>query len=140
MAESLVHKGLVKDIRFWIESKYHGRGLTFIWIDNCVEEGFTQQKRIDNFIPDVFAKCISEDLEIIGEAKTGADIQSRHSEEQLQSYLKYCDVNHSIFILAVPYIFKAFANNLLRSLRPQTESLRAKIFIIDDLTKRLCKN
>ena len=140
MAESLVHKELVRDIRYWIEANYQVRGLTFLWIDNCVEEGYVQQKRIDNFIPDIYARCLNDNLEIIGEAKTGSDIQSRHSEEQFLSYLKYCNYSKAIFILAVPYVFRAFAKNLIGSLGSQTDTLNAHVIVIDNLMNKICRS
>ena len=134
MPESLSHKQLVRNLRLWIEKNYQHREVVFLWIDNCPEEGFIQPKRIGSYIPDVFARCMTDGLEIIGEAKTGNDIQSRHSEEQFIGYLRHCKLNGSLFVLSIPYLYRAFSKTLIKFLRTENSAQAANFIIIDNLS------
>ena len=56
---------------------------------------------------------------IIGEAKTSDDIMRKHSLCQYESYLRKCSLytGNAEFVIAVPWIDQASANNILRKLK-----------------------
>jgi hypothetical protein len=132
--ESLTHKNLVKSMKSWIEENYRNEDLAITWIDNYQEEGHQKVKRIENFIPDIFAVCLSNKREIIGEAKTAFDIESKHSEEQLLAFLRYCEINkRAMLILIVPWDFKRYAKAFIELLKKENQTENANTIVIDNL-------
>ena len=85
------------------------------------------------FTPDVFATDVPTTMTLVGEAKTAADLETRHSRTQIAAFLEYlAHTPGGLFVLAVPVAFKPRARGVLRELGrplgmnvPQTE-------VIDD--------
>jgi len=131
MPESALHYRMVMSIRNWIIEKYEK---LFIWIDlpSCEESSIPL--RIEGFIPDVYAKILSNSKEIIGEAKTARDLDSRHTEEQLCAFLRYCSNNdNTFFILAVPWDFTRNAKSLIEYLKIKCHARSANTIILEKL-------
>ena len=74
-------------------------------------------KTIESYRPDIYY-CF-EGLLIIGEAKTANDVERQHSRAQYESYLRECASFHgrAFLLLAVPWMERATAHNILRNLR-----------------------
>jgi len=89
--------------------------------------------KVAGFIPDVYASNVPTTMMLIGEAKTAADLETKHSRAQIAAFLKYLALTPGgLFVLAVPVAVKPRARWLLRELvqsfgpdAPQTE-------VIDD--------
>jgi len=66
--------------------------------------------------PDVYYEF--EDLMIVGEAKTSKDIESSHSLQQYESFLRSCSLfkGRAIFLLAVPFAECVVANNIVKQI------------------------
>ena len=60
-----------------------------------------------------------KDLLVVGEAKTSDDVERRHSREQYEAYLKECAsfYGQAFFVITVPLLEKASANNILKNLK-----------------------
>ena len=73
----------------------------------------------EGFRPDVY--YLLNDRLIIGEAKTSDDIDRLHSKGQYESYIKKCSLfqGDATFILAVPWMDHATANNIVRKISKQ---------------------
>ena len=89
--------------------------------------------KLAGFTPDVYATDVPTTKTLVGEAKTAADLETKHSRAQIAAFLEY--VAHTpggLFVLAVPVAVKPRARWVLRELgrplgadAPQTE-------VIDD--------
>ena len=71
----------------------------------------------DGFRPDVFYEY--QEVLIIGEAKTSEDIDTPHSREQYESYIKRCSRfnGKAYLMLAVPWTEHARINNIVNKIR-----------------------
>lgn len=72
---------------------------------------------IEGYRPDAYYQF--ENLLVIGEAKTSDDVDRRHSRDQYEAYLKECAsfYGQAFFVITVPLLEKATANNILYNLR-----------------------
>ena len=85
------------------------------------------------FTPDVYATDVPTTMTLVGEAKTAADLETKHSRTQIAAFLEYlAHTPGGLFVLAVPVAVKPRARWVLRELgrplgvgAPQTE-------VIDD--------
>lgn len=116
MAESFQHQQLVQLLK---------KEVTELIPVGC--QGLIQQdtpdsmalpsRTIEGFQPDIYYRF--ENLLIIGEAKTADDVERLHSRAQYEAYLKECArfQGRAIFIVAVPWLECAAANNIVQRLR-----------------------
>ena len=88
MSESIEHMNLVKDIVEYVKEKLPECVHGLIEIDDCIAQ---KPPKINGFIPDVYFNW-KEQL-IIGEAKTLADFERKHSREQFMTYLEACPIS-----------------------------------------------
>ena len=85
-------------------------------------------------MPDVYAKCLSDHTEVLGEAKTATDLETQHSQEQLLAFLRYCaNTGKASLILAVPWDMAPSARALLKTLKAQASLNEAKTSVLDGL-------
>lgn len=77
---------------------------------------------INGYKPDFYAWSLSNKLDIIGEAKVRDDLLTKHSNEQIASFLRYLkeQKNRSILILCVSLGWIPDAKNLIKSLKFKT--------------------
>jgi hypothetical protein len=69
---------------------------------------------IGGFRPDVFARA-SGRLTLIGEAKTVADLETLHTERQIEAFLAYLtNKPGATIVLSTPWVCRASAQNLVR--------------------------
>ena len=117
MPESSLHMSLVNKLHNWTIENYHD--YLPAWIDSPKFRKSMSQISINNYVTDFYArkKNLSNQV-ILGEAKTPADLDNRHSEEQISSFLKHSSLyQDSIFLLAIPWDYAACARNFLRYLK-----------------------
>jgi len=93
---------------------------------------------VSGFIPDVFATDVPTTMTLIGEAKTAADLDTKHSRAQIAAFLEYlAHTPGGLFVLAVPTAVKPRAIWVLRELGRSLEVDAPQIEIIDDSAIRM---
>ncbi len=118
MALSESHVRLVHQLERYVRETYKDQIL--IYTDNPDPNIRAKVPIIGGIIPDLYARCFSPDLIILGEAKTINDIDSRHSVSQYEQYLRYCRATpHSVLIFAVPWTVVVGLKNKIRILKRQ---------------------
>ena len=132
MPESAQHARLVKAIVAHAEHRV-GK-LT----DILVREDAVQPRRgerppkVSGFTPDVFATDVPTTMTLIGEAKTAADLDTKHSRAQIAAFLQYPHTPGGLFVLAVPVSVKPRARWVLRELGRPLGSGAPQTEVIDD--------
>ena len=92
--------------------------------------------RIGGYVPDVYACDAPITVTIIGEAKTEADLETAHSQQQIETFLEFLGHQQSgVFVLAVPWSLTRRARSLLESKRNSLGAEAVKIIVLDDLTR-----
>lgn len=131
MSESLQHQQLVQQIIAETTNIVGEENNSLIATDAV--DGFTLPPLTsEGFRPDVYFHY--DDILIIGEAKTSADIERLHSREQYDSYIKKCSLHQgeAIFIVAVPWMDHATINNILCRIKKKYPG-NYKIKILDGI-------
>lgn len=116
MSESSNHQKLVGLIIEYVRERVGENYACFIETD--LSDGSPLPQLTDEgFRPDVFFEY--NGTLIIGEAKTSDDILREHSCQQYVSYLRKCSLylGNSEFVIAVPWVDQATANNLLMKIK-----------------------
>lgn len=133
MPESVEHYNMIDSIKQWIINNFDNSENFSIYTDS---PNSIQPIRLDGFIPDVYATSFSKDKQIIiGEAKTARDLDSKHSEKQILSFLKHCSNNkNSLFILAVPWDLVRYARSILNDLKIKCQAKSVRTIIIEDFS------
>ena len=116
MPESIKHYELVKELINEARTEVPQGNWKMILTDSS-ESSNLPPKTSEGFRPDIYYNF--DNLLVIGEAKTSNDIDRQHSRSQYESYLKECSRFNgvAIFILAVPILDGASANNILQKIR-----------------------
>lgn len=116
MAESLQHQQLVQLLKKEVVELIPSGRQALIQQDTP-DSLALPAKTIEGFRPDIYY-CF-EDILIIGEAKTSDDVERQHSRTQYGAYMKECANFHgkAVLIIAVPWIERAAANNIIRNLK-----------------------
>ena len=129
MTESLIHRHLVGRIVDYIQCQY-SEGFLFI-DDGMSDPPFSIG---EGYRPDVLYQ--TDELIIIGEAKTEWDLETNHSRMQLRSYFEYSLYSNLpvVILLAVPWVCKASANNMMMNFkRSISNKVEVKIIIDQDV-------
>ena len=118
MPESIQHHKLVRFLTSQVKEIVPTECWSLIQIDSPESLNLTPQTQ-EGYRPDVYYRF--NGLLIIGEAKTAKDVEMQHSRVQYESYLKECSVfeGQAYFLLAVPLLEKATANNILQRMKKQ---------------------
>lgn len=133
MPESARHARLVQAIAAHAEHRL-GKVTDILVREDAVRPRRGERPpKLAGFTPDVYATDVPTTKTLVGEAKTAADLETKHSRAQITAFLEY--VAHTpggLFVLAVPVAVKPRARWVLRELErplgadaPQTE-------VIDD--------
>ena len=89
--------------------------------------------KVSGFTPDVYASDVPTTMTLIGEAKTAADLDTKHSRAQIAAFLQYlAHTPGGLFVLAVPVSVKPRARWVLRELSRPLGSGAPKTEVIDD--------
>lgn len=116
MSESAQHQKLVMEIIEYVEALVGQDKKCFITSDAA--DGMSiSPLTAEGFRPDVYYQY--DDVLIIGEAKTSADVGRPHSQQQYDSYIRKCSLfeGKAYFIAAVYWADKAQLHNILRRIR-----------------------
>lgn len=129
MGESSTHGHLVRKIINYINRQEPN---SIVLCDSYIEESYSSNtQNINGYIPDVLALNAKLERVYIGEAKTSKDLERRHSESQIKSFLAHCSQNEITFIIAVPWDVKRLAASLIKRWIIEIGLANAKTIIID---------
>ena len=125
---------MVQVIIAHIRHEYAGVAALRIFHDLPGPLGAEKPHRIAGFVPDVYAFDAPLTVRIIGEAKTQADLETAHSQEQISAFLAFLGQQElGVFILAVPWAAKRLAHVLVESKRVSVGAVSVRTAILDDL-------
>ena len=118
--ESLIHVRLVERLIMYVRERHcPPRGLLLL----ADHHSFSTNRplRIGGFLPDLFASDLPVTFEVLGEAKTPSDLETRRSARQITAFLDHLAVRpRSTFYLSVPPFAKGRARSVLDQLiRPE---------------------
>lgn len=116
MSESDQHQKLVKLIIDDISNTV-GEGYSCFIESDLSDDRPLTQLTFEGYRPDVLYQY--RDVLIIGEAKTGDDVEREHSLRQYESYMRKCSLftGKATFVLAVPWLEYATVYNITRRIR-----------------------
>ncbi len=137
MAESSLHRFYVQKLVLWFKENVTDWNQFVVYCDDGSVKG-GKPPQIDGFIPDFYALAPSDGRVIIGEAKTGNDLESKHSRLQIEAYIRFCAAqNHSLLVIAVPWTAICSAKSLVRSINRKIACLKVKDVYIDALPEHV---
>ena len=112
MSESEQHRELVRKMASNVASRYpHAK----IDVDIQKHPGEAVPGPIDGYRPDVYANCRKTCTTIICEAKTGGDLENRHTDRQFHAFMNHlAREGAGIFICGVPGEASDLARSVLR--------------------------
>ena len=138
MAESTCHMRLVRLLVETISRDFRAVGPFSVLDDLPAPLKSQRPPKIGRFVPDVFATTGPGGREILGEAKTEPDLESRHTRQQLTEFLRYAKIHSgAVLLLAVPWTASATAHNLLRQLGVELDlpAEAPTAFVVDGVTR-----
>jgi hypothetical protein len=134
MSESSSHIRLVQELVVWISKSFLDGETAHILADLPERTPRERPPTISTFIPDVYVCQIGSARLVIGEAKTGQDVDSRHTREQVRAFLHRCaGYEASVFILAVPWDVTRLAKSILKDLQSEVGAYNVNIIVLDKL-------
>lgn len=115
--ESLLHIRLVESLEQQVRARHPTeRGLLML-VDHD-RYGSDRPHRVNGYCPDLFASDLPTTFEVLGEAKTGADLERPRSQAQISAFLDYLALRQrGFFYLCVPPLSVGRAQHLLDRLR-----------------------
>lgn len=115
--ESTLHIRLVECLARQVRERHPAeRGLLML-VDHD-HYGNDRPYRVNGYCPDLFASDLPTTFEVLGEAKTAADLERTRSHAQIGAFLDYLSLRpHGWFYLCVPPLSVARAYQLLGRLR-----------------------
>ncbi len=137
MGESHEHSELVRSIASWVREVYGNRqwGLCLL----CdLPEATEKPESLSGHRPDVLARDIPHTITVVGEAKTGDDVDNSHTESQLQAYLRYLAVQpQPTLVIATRWYALAAAIRTVNRLVNQLELDRIqRVYLTDGVVTR----
>lgn len=134
MAESLAHISYVRKIVEYMAKAINNCQLPLIQAD-LAEYGKRTPQVIGGFYPDVYYR--TPNTIVIGEAKTDDDIDRKHTDEQINSYIMEARTatNHQRHIILATsiYSFAMWKNKIVR-LKKQNNLSDITFHIIDNIS------
>ena len=132
MPESASHVNLVGALVQWIAAAYLAGDTGGILVDSSASNG--KPPAIGGFVPDAFVELAAQEIMVVGEAKTWRDLESRHTREQLGTFLQWCRLNQrGVLVLAVPWPVTRLASMIVRSLQRKHGCGSVRTIILDKL-------
>lgn len=119
---SLAHEELVAMILSWIDKKDLGADAQ-IFCDQVGILGDTKPQKIGGYFPDVYCFIPSTNHIIIGDGKTPADLETRHTKDQLDAFANFLASSEGTgeLVVATRFEWAGCARSILRSLEPVRE-------------------
>jgi len=129
MGESADHIDLVNKIINYINRSHPG---SLILSDSLACSAISSRTSIINgYIPDVMAFDGQMDGIFMGEAKTRNDLERKHTEEQIKTFLTYCNERNITLIVAVPWDMRRLAVALIKRWRGDISLPHDNTIVID---------
>jgi hypothetical protein len=95
-------------IAAWVREGYSNHQWLCLLCD--LPETTEKPELISGYRPDVLARDVPHTITVVGEAKTGYDVDNSHSEGQLQAFLRYLAVQpQPTLVIATPWHARAAA-------------------------------
>ena len=134
MSETLSHMRLVEALVTWIAERHCNGDTGGVLSDSSGLCSSGLPPMIGRFVPDAYASAPKTFRVIVGEAKTAADLETRRSCVQIESFLTHCnEINGSLFVLAVPWHRGNCARNLIRNIQRRNGLQAVSADVIDNL-------
>lgn len=136
MAESELHITLVRHLFSWVRDSLFDGDTGNIYVDLPEVARYAKPTNLCSGVrPDLSARSHRNDLLVLGEAKTAADLETRHSILQYNSYIEECERHPgpAMIVLAVPWHARRTAINLLVSLLGKKAASKTQIHVLDNL-------
>lgn len=132
MTESSLHIELVSIIECAIRKLVSEDNWSLIAVDSAKSKHLPR-RMAEGFIPDVLYDF--DGLLIIGEAKTGKDVDRDHSKKQYASYVKKCKAftGEAYIIVAVPWTERITATNLLKQICRNENWTSSHLIVLDNV-------
>jgi hypothetical protein len=130
--ESTLHIRLVESLERQVRARHAPpRGLLLL-LDHD-RYGRDRPHRCDRYCPDLFASDLPVTFEIVGEAKTPADLERPRSHLQIQGFLDYLSLRPlSWLYLCVPHPTVARAREIVKRLRrPEHAAVQIEVLAGD---------
>lgn len=120
--ETRAHTLLVERLIVHVQAKHRPpRGLLVLADHHSF--GSNRPQQIAGYTPDLFASDLPATFEVIGEAKTMADLQSDRSQRQIRAFLDYLSLRpQASFYLVVPPFQRQRSAAILDTLRVAAHS------------------
>ena len=129
MSQSEQHRNLVIQIVKVLETRYPL--MSFI-ADVQQKPGDAVPPVIDGFRPDVYASKDSSSSIVIAEAKTDGELDNKHTNKQVTSFINYLERRRNgFFVLSVTGCGANRAKTLLRFVRQVTHVTSTTIAVFD---------
>lgn len=134
MSESSQHIALVAAARKWAADTYFSGRQSAVLVHSATDPESPIPPTINGHVPDLYARLPDDSGEIIGEAKSAADLDRERTIRQLTAFLKACSCsNHSVFVFAVPWHREPSARNLVRLILQSDVSMTVKSVVLRGL-------
>ena len=133
MPESARHARLVEAIVAHAEHRL-GKATDILVREDAVRPRRGERPpKLAGFTPDVYATDVPTTMTLVGEAKTPADLETKHSRAQIAAFLEYLAYTPGgLFVLAVPVAVKPRARWVLRELGRPLGADAPQTVVIDD--------
>ena len=132
MPESAAHARLVRAILEHIDR--HLASLTEISIREDSASALRGERPpvVGGFVPDVYAVNVPTTMTVIGEAKTRHDLETAHSLDQIEAFLRYLSLTGAgIFILSVPLTAGATARRIVNATTTALGNPSTQVIVLD---------
>lgn len=134
MPESFVHSLLVEKTLKYIKDHSLVKFPHLIKVDSFNLGVLNLPPILGGYRPDIYYKETLEEYCVIGEAKTGPDLDRHHSRLQISAFLEHCKLwERSIFLLAVPWNYERRGKNLSKFIRDECGATDVTILVIPKL-------
>ena len=138
MPESFEHHFLVQQSLQYIQEHSLVKEPRLIKLDSFHLSERDSPPMIEGYRPDLFYEEVLGGMCLIGEAKTGKDLDRPHTKAQICAFLGYCKrKNSSLFLLAVPWDYERRAKNLAKHLQTECGADNVKILVLRKLKVRI---
>jgi hypothetical protein len=136
MAESVKHLELVRVLVRCAPKHLRGSEHRSILHDLPGPIGCDKPPKVGAFRPDVYAADVPTTTVVIGEAKTGDDLDTEHTRKQLLDFALFLKLYPgSSLLLAVPWSLRARAQFLLERTAEEADAFDLNLVVIDDVSE-----
>ncbi len=134
MSQSDRHIKLVSYMIDWIADQYLGGNTKLILSDLPQADTSGKPLKIKGYIPDLLLPDLSGNPIIVGEAKTGVDLQTTRSYNQMLSFLEWChQFDNSLFVLAVPWDLYKLGQSILSRMKYRHSLEKVDTIVLEKL-------